>query len=120
MTSPAGCETRCKTCGKKITFGRLGNGKLIPLDLVAPVYALLDGELATRAESYYVSHFATCPQASEHSKSKKPAGPSAADFLIWNGLSGEANEDAIREALRRIDEELKPYRGRVDPGKPTP
>ncbi len=85
MTTPAGSETRCRSCGKKIVFGKLGNGKFIPLDLVAPVYALNDDGTAIRATEeqalpgrivgFYVSHFTTCAFASQHSKSKKPAAP---------------------------------------------
>lgn len=86
MTSPAGMETKCRSCGKKIAFGKLGNGKLIPLDLVAPVYLLMpDGQamkhqstsLEIGAVGFFVSHFATCPFASEHSKTKK--APAHAD-----------------------------------------
>ena len=41
-------------------------GKVVPLDLTAPVYSvqpdLIGVETATRAERMYVSHFATCPE----------------------------------------------------------
>ena len=88
---PAGAITRCRSCGRKITFGRLANGKLIPLDLVSPVYFLTANGDAVRTNAAapaplglpgestvvgaYVSHFTTCPNADEHSKTKKRAPP---------------------------------------------
>ena len=76
---------RCKGCGKAIIFGRDQRGQLIPLDLVAPVYALiaparlddqvaLDQEVAvSRDKAALVSHFATCPKASEFSGKARAA-----------------------------------------------
>lgn len=64
----AGCRVvRCKSCNKKIVFGILEEGKKVPLDVVAPVYQLV-GTRAIRIHQGYVSHFATCPDASKHSK----------------------------------------------------
>ncbi|MCB9919688.1 MAG: hypothetical protein H6832_14895 [Planctomycetes bacterium] len=69
-------RSACKSCGKAIywitTPGKDGGLVRIPLDAVAPVYAItdVDGEpvLGARAENAYVSHFSTCPNASKHSK----------------------------------------------------
>jgi hypothetical protein len=59
-----------------LRFVRGENGKLIPLDIVAPVFEvtkdLAGAEVAKRtAANFYVSHFSTCPKADEFSKKKK-------------------------------------------------
>ncbi len=88
--------TTCSSCGKRIEFVAVacdcerpkdckrckGSGYVkVPLDLVAPVF-MVDGAQPTlkglrRAYSrkqagleVYVSHFATCPQANQHSKDR--------------------------------------------------
>lgn len=56
-------------------MARKSDGGWIPLDAVAPCYEVQDiggGACAERALTTYVSHFATCPQASQHSR-RKPA-----------------------------------------------
>ncbi len=74
-------ESTCKGCGKKIVWGKTGDGKAIPLDPKPPIYytkEMPDGETAcvkfTSMEEgvdYMVSHFATCSKANEFSASKK-------------------------------------------------
>lgn len=70
-------ETRpCKACGRRLTFVKTPEGKIVPLDTVAPIYEMRagpDGEaIAVRCDqSFGVSHFATCPQANQFSKGKK-------------------------------------------------
>lgn len=66
----------CKGCGKKIIWGETEDGKKIPLDPRPPVYHIYrvsnDGKnIIRRRTDCYVSHFATCPNASEFSGSKK-------------------------------------------------
>lgn len=52
-------------------------GKRIPLDTVAPVYTVVvadqddNPDTCVRNRASYVSHFATCPKASQFSASKK-------------------------------------------------
>ena len=71
-------ETRpCKGCGKPIVRGVTADGKRIPLDPRAAVYQVLDyggrvqatrtGLLASAegVSQCMVTHFATCPKASE-------------------------------------------------------
>jgi hypothetical protein len=63
----------CKSCGRELTFARTPDGKVIPLDMVAPVYELeIDPDsgqaVAIRAPASHVSHFATCPHAARHSR----------------------------------------------------
>lgn len=57
-------------------FGRTIEGELIPLDLRSPVFHvdkdMFGTTIATRSEFHYVSHFSTCPKASEFSKGRKP------------------------------------------------
>ena len=69
----------CRGCGKKIIWGETEDGKKIPLDPRPPVYEVLrtaSGEKTPiiRRTDCYVSHFATCPKASEFSGSKKKKG----------------------------------------------
>lgn len=75
--------SRCKSCGAPIFFAKnCENAKVVPLDLRPPVYRLDAGGNALRANvaqkdledvtpGAYVSHFATCPNASQHSKRGK-------------------------------------------------
>lgn len=59
---------RCKGCGKEILFAADPSGRLITLDTKPPVYQLADdGEHCERARGFYVSHFATCPDAQQFS-----------------------------------------------------
>jgi hypothetical protein len=61
----------CKGCGRKIIFGELPEGGLVPLDPSPPVYRL-DRELdpgnpwkTVKTPGHFISHFATCPKASQ-------------------------------------------------------
>lgn len=84
----------CRGCGRPIVWGRDERGKAIPLDPRPPVYRVVsdprrpDAYAATRVEeekiedelgtfdarlsAVMVSHFATCPKASDFSGSRKP------------------------------------------------
>ncbi len=71
---------KCKGCGKEIIWAKNENGKMIPLDPRAPVYSIVkdDGDAfrCVRVDGDsdfidYVTHFATCPKASDFSGSKK-------------------------------------------------
>ncbi len=72
-------KSTCRSCGKKVLFIKDEKGTTQVLDLVAPVFnlpALQEGEdpgdwmLCKRSRSSFVTHFATCPKASSHSKRK--------------------------------------------------
>lgn len=68
-------ERHCK-CGAKIVFAEdVENGETIPLDAVAPTYSYWfeDGKAkCSRAgRSVCVSHFATCKNANEFSRTGK-------------------------------------------------
>lgn len=70
-------ETPCKGCGRTIVWGITKEGIKIPLDPKPPVYEFEDVEpgdhhLVARNKLAMVSHFATCPKASQFSGSKKP------------------------------------------------
>lgn len=65
----------CK-CGKQIVWGRTADGKNVPLDPKAPVYAIMKihpGAPADicRTSLSMVSHFITCPNANDFSASRK-------------------------------------------------
>lgn len=77
--------SECRSCGAPITWAITDNGKRIPLDAEpAPNgnLILVDGVARTpRIDDdvpflQYVSHFATCPNAQQHrrSRTKSPAG----------------------------------------------
>lgn len=66
----------CRGCGKPIVWGIDPDGKKIPLDPRAPVYALnhlpVGGDPhVERDHDSMVSHFATCSKANDFSGSKK-------------------------------------------------
>lgn len=72
----------CYKCGCPLGFGRTVEGKLIPLDLRSPIYAVTGGVYQVagergviRTELSYVSHFATCPHANDFSGARKKDGP---------------------------------------------
>lgn len=71
----------CKACGMPIEFREGPNGKMIPLQRVKSIYFLRDPlyggalEHATGAtfgtvEAIYVSHFETCPSASDFHRNR--------------------------------------------------
>lgn len=74
----------CKGCGAPIVWAVTSEGKRIPVDVRPPVYAVTeepDGSVravrvAREGVKFGVSHFATCPKASDFSKGgkKKPDG----------------------------------------------
>jgi hypothetical protein len=56
-----------------VFFAKDESGKTQILDASAPVYWLSkDRQLCIRQYDSFVSHFATCPDAGQHSKKKKP------------------------------------------------
>lgn len=76
---------QCRSCGKRIIFIRMKSGKNMPVDenfvnyklaaggkerIATPagdVVACITGVDAREADGFgYVSHFATCPNASQH------------------------------------------------------
>lgn len=68
-------QRTCKACGRPVTFARTDDGKVIPLDISAPVYELevdVDGQefRAVRSTSAHVTHFATCPKTSQFSRGR--------------------------------------------------
>lgn len=70
-------DTRpCKACGRRLSFVKTAEGKIVPLDTVAPVFEVRPGPdggaIAVRSDqSFGVSHFATCPSANQFSKKGK-------------------------------------------------
>lgn len=65
----------CRSCGKKVLFAMDDKGTKQILDLVAPCFVVewTNGTMVVRRVPVtYVSHFATCPNASQHSKRNQP------------------------------------------------
>jgi len=72
----------CAGCGKKIVWGITPDGKKIPLDPSAAIYRSGEGLAASyvvlvpaadrKDKGPWVSHFATCPKASQFSGSREP------------------------------------------------
>ena len=61
---------KCKSCGMPILWARTDNGKVIPLDVEGERRFVINHTEHNRVTNAvtYVSHFATCPNASEHRK----------------------------------------------------
>jgi hypothetical protein len=78
--------SRCRSCGAPIRWAMTEHGRRIPLDAASVgdgrfgtgLFVLRDGgELAMAVppgvfpeQPHYVTHFATCPNASEHRRSR--------------------------------------------------
>lgn len=60
---------KCRGCKAPIYWAISPKGKKIPLDVRAPVYREDPGRPGhlIEGEDHYVSHFATCPKASQFS-----------------------------------------------------
>ena len=65
----------CRGCGRPIVFGTLPNGKRVPLDPSAPVYAVSEDGTCDRVQGVMVSHFSTCSKANDFSASKRGSDP---------------------------------------------
>lgn len=67
----------CRACGCPIEFVPGPNGRLLPLDLRAEVYRIQNVDGVRRAvplkgeEDVFVTHFRSCPKASDFSKPKE-------------------------------------------------
>lgn len=72
-------DRRCRACGKALRFvqvpksGATDQWTTVPLDLAAPTYELLPDGTYRRSVAAFVSHFATCPKASEFSRKQSGA-----------------------------------------------
>ena len=70
-------EGLCRGCGAKVLWikAKKADGTMgaIPLDPSAPVYEVdpVNPGVGERTKSAYVSHFKTCPKASDFSGGKK-------------------------------------------------
>lgn len=76
--SSIGEMRRCKGCGVPIRFVRGENGKVVPLDVRAPVYEIVSdltgAEVAKRVAGAktFVSHWSTCPKWGDIKKGAQP------------------------------------------------
>ncbi len=64
--------TTCTSCGRKIIWTLSPANKRLPVDARrVPVYDLepsINGARVIKRGTHYISHFLTCPNASQHSK----------------------------------------------------
>lgn len=58
----------CSTCGKEIVWKKTKAGKSHPFDAGKTLVAVRGTDDKTHVVNGHVSHFATCPQASQHSR----------------------------------------------------
>lgn len=75
--TPAWPTTPCKGCGRPIVWARnTQTEKRVPLDPKPVCYVVqeFDGELICGPVTAMVTHFATCPKASDFSKGGGHAG----------------------------------------------
>lgn len=69
-------QRTCRECGRRVLFAADANGTIQILDASAPVYSVQlygqepEQQTCTRLLQAYVSHFSTCPAASQFSKRK--------------------------------------------------
>lgn len=67
--------SECKACGKPLIWAVTERGARIPLDAQTQVYRVVEKAVgapdAIKATDCYVSHFLTCPKASQFSGTKK-------------------------------------------------
>lgn len=68
----------CRGCGKEMVWAKTADGRAIPIDLRPVIYRIIGpgpNYAAARVPTgeYAVSHFATCPKASEFSSRGKKA-----------------------------------------------
>lgn len=62
----------CTLCGAPLAFGKTHEGKMVPLDLRSPVFAVVYERSSAHSEIQivrtdlaFVSHYKTCPYADE-------------------------------------------------------
>lgn len=103
----------CKGCGKEIVWGVTEDGKRIPLDPKPPVYRLVDpeGQYTTRRverdRTAMVSHFVTCPQANQFSRSRRK-GANETDPIDWDMIMNHPDFITIlRESTKKLQAKLK-------------
>lgn len=62
---------RCSSCGAEILWSPTDKGKNAPLDPIPVQVMFVDtGTQVVYARRAYVNHFATCPSAGQHRKTK--------------------------------------------------
>lgn len=81
---------RCRTCQQEIVWAKTAAGKSIPMDppqetrWVAtdppPEVGIETEDMYVKQVAVMVTHFATCPQADQHRKPKKPIPGSTEDY----------------------------------------
>lgn len=72
MPTPTPTST-CRSCGARIRWAQTAAGKRIPLDPTPEKRVTLDnytGSEVAAVRDTYVSHFATCPDADVHRRSR--------------------------------------------------
>jgi hypothetical protein len=68
----------CRSCGAEIFFAATENGRQMPIDVRAEKRVVIERRgnglpPLARVVDTYVSHFSSCPSASEHRKARTPA-----------------------------------------------
>lgn len=69
-TSPL-YSRNCKLCGRPLGFVKTAKGQTIPLDLLSPVYVIIEingRKEAVQRDDAFVTHFSTCKDANQFSK----------------------------------------------------
>jgi len=63
---------KCSSCGAEIIFAKTASGKTMPLSVASKQkrVVLSDGDATAMVRDTYLSHFADCPNASQHRKPK--------------------------------------------------
>jgi hypothetical protein len=77
-------SAECRSCGAPILWAETTNGKLMPLDAEPTGKGLViersgiskaNADAVVFSRDVYVSHFATCPNAAQHRKTREAEHP---------------------------------------------
>jgi hypothetical protein len=93
-------KCRGASCKTEVLFALDNHGKRQILDTVAPVYRLVrrdpDGTAhVTRADGFYVTHFATCRDAGQFTKAAPPKKPKGEMTVVSEKLGPEITSDFL-------------------------
>lgn len=103
-------SARCRTCSAPLVWATSEAGRPMPFDAqptVGGTHTVVSGRAtfvpeAKRRGQLYTSHFATCPQASQHRRAQPPSAPVPA-ALPPGPVQGVVPHDDLELVLDRLD-----------------
>jgi hypothetical protein len=64
-------QSKCRSCGARIQWVEMESGSRMPLDVNSQRMVVVGDDGKGHVLAAFTSHFATCPNASEHRKGGK-------------------------------------------------